>query len=82
MTVVDAAFRREYFHNQGLDELSSEERPYCWLAEQPDCGATQLYMVCMSWGWGQTILAEKCYAKYGKLIVDALRASKLSWSDA
>ena len=46
-----------------------------YLSEQANWdGATPLFMVHKQWPGGQTIIAERCYRKYGVEIVDALRA--------
>lgn len=46
-----------------------------WLSPQADWnGATPLFMVHAGWSGGETIIAERCYAKHGRAIVDALRA--------
>lgn len=63
-----------YLYDRASDAYATEDRPYYWLSEQPDGGATRFWMVNKSEGWRQTIMAERCYAQYGVEIVDALRA--------
>jgi hypothetical protein len=54
--------------------LASTTAWHYWLSEQPDCGATQLYMVIADGKGEQHIAAERCYLYWGQRIVDALRA--------
>lgn len=55
----------------GPDAPTTEWR--YWLTEQPDSGATQLYMVIADGRGEQHIAAERCYLSWGMTIVDALR---------
>lgn len=54
-------------------ESATTADPYYWVGEQPDSGATQLYLVQKAWSGGETIMAQKCYLHHAIEIVDALR---------
>lgn len=51
-----------------------EGYPQFWLEPQP-CrdGKTPLFMIVGAWPDRQSVMAERCYARYGVQIVDALR---------
>lgn len=59
----------------GEAALASTTEWRYWLSEQPDCGATQLYMVIAAGRGEQHIAAERTYLHWAMRIVDGLRAT-------
>jgi hypothetical protein len=58
----------------GADAVADVVDPLFWLTPEPGwSGTTARFMVMCADDDGEKILAQRCYSKYGVMIVDALR---------